>query len=185
MKTKTRFTCTAIAFFFSTCFPHLSAAANYPNPIYQGYSLDWCKSFEHECGKPAADAFCKKQGHLSALDFSKKSNMQVETMTIQDHAICNPQHHRCDSFTFINCKEKLAVFHKPEYRGYRLDWCKSFEHECGKPAADAFCQHKGFSHAQSFVQDVGVNVSTMTLANNAVCNPAHHHCDSFKVIRCQ
>jgi hypothetical protein len=25
----------------------------------------------------------------------------------------------------------------------------------------------------------------MIISNNAVCNPAHHHCDSFKVIRCQ
>ena len=183
MKTKFRFTLTAVAFFL--CLPQLSVAANYLNPRYQGYSLDWCKTFEHECGKPAADAFCQKQGHLSALDFSKKNSMQVETMTIQDHAVCNPQHHRCDSFNFIKCKEKVAVFNGPKYRGYRLDWCRDFGRECGKPAADAFCQRKGFGKALNFTKDTGVNVATMVISNNAICNPAHHHCDSFKVIRCQ
>ncbi len=182
---ETRFIFTAITLFFSICLPHLSTAANYPNPTHQGYKLDWCKTFEHECGKPAADAFCQQRGHLSALNFSKKNNLQVETMTIQDHAICNPQHHRCDSFNFIDCKEKSAVFKRPKYRGYRLDWCKTFAHECGKPAADAFCQLKGFSNALNFIKDNGINVATMIISNNAVCEPAHHHCDSFKVIRCQ
>ncbi|MDU9050394.1 MAG: hypothetical protein Q3M30_16235 [Candidatus Electrothrix sp. Rat3] len=184
MKIKTKFIFTAITLFFSAYLPQLSAATDYPNPQNRGYSLDWCKTFEKGCGKPAADAFCQMLGHPSALQFSKKKS-QVETMTIQDHAVCNPQHHSCDSFNIIKCKEKNAAFNMPAYRGYRLDWCMAFGKGCGKPAADAFCQRQGFSKALDFVQDRGVNVSTMIISNNAICNPVHHRCDSFKVIRCQ
>ncbi|MCW5198554.1 hypothetical protein VU06_02255 [Desulfobulbus sp. F3] len=120
---KTNFAFTATFLFLSVC--HLSEAANYPNPQYQGYSLDWCRSFERDCGKPAADAFCQQLGHVDALSFSKKNNPGVATMTIQDHAVCNPQHHGCDSFNVINCREKSANFIQPQYRGYRLDWCRS------------------------------------------------------------
>ncbi|MCI5142131.1 MAG: hypothetical protein D3909_10520 [Candidatus Electrothrix sp. ATG1] len=115
MKTKTKFTFTAITLFLFVCLPYLNsdtyardatcAVGYYPVPIYLGYSLDWCKTFEHECGKPAADAFCQQLGYLSASEFSKKSNVQVETMTIQDNTLCNPQQSQCDSFSYINCKK--------------------------------------------------------------------------------
>jgi hypothetical protein len=108
---KTRYSLTAIALFLSVCLPHLSEAANptYQNPKYNGYSLDWCKTFEHDCGKAAADMFCRKNGHLYALKFAKKNNMKVKTMCIGDHAVCDPRHHGCDSFRFITCKRKFMM----------------------------------------------------------------------------
>jgi predicted SPOUT superfamily RNA methylase MTH1 len=182
MKTKVAVIATLI--FLSTS--HLSEAANYSNPQYRGYSLDWCLTFENSCGKPAADAFCKAKGHLDALNFSKKDNPGVATMTIGNNAICDPQHHRCDSFNFINCRENMPKrFDQPKYRGYRLDWCLMFENNCGKPAADAFCKANGFTMAKSFEIDQNVQGRTMIISNNAICDPAHHSCDSFKFISCQ
>lgn len=107
---KTRFILTAISLLF-ICFPHLSEAANakYVNPKYNGYSLDWCKTFANSCGKPAADAFCRDKGHLYALKFAKKNKMKVKTMCVGDHAVCDPRHHGCDSFSFIICKRKFIL----------------------------------------------------------------------------
>ena len=104
MKMKTKFIFTAITLFFSACLPQLSAAADYPNPQNQGYSLDWCKTFERECGKPTADAFCQLQGFSKALNFIQDSRVNVSTMVISNNAVCNPAHHRCDSFKVIRCQ---------------------------------------------------------------------------------
>jgi hypothetical protein len=104
MKIKTRCIFTAITLFFSAYLPQLSAATDYPNPQNQGYSLDWCKTFEKGCGKPAADAFCQRQGFSKALDFVQDRGVNVSTMIISNNAICNPVHHRCDSFKVIRCQ---------------------------------------------------------------------------------
>jgi hypothetical protein len=183
---KTRYSLTAIALFLSVCLPHLSEAMPpYLNPTYRGHSLDWCKTFEHGCGQDAADAFCESKGHDKALRFFKKNNVQVRTMCIGDNAVCDPRHHSCDSFKSITCKPKPPKkFINPIYRGYRLDWCKTFERSCGQAAADAFCQSAGYSRSSRFIKDNGVNVQTMCIGNNAVCNPQHHGCDSFKAIWC-
>jgi predicted SPOUT superfamily RNA methylase MTH1 len=190
MKTKMTIVTTATFLFLSLSHQgeaSQTAIQTYNNPKYLGYSLDWCKTFARDCGKPAADMFCQKEGHLNALDFAKKKST-VETITVQNHAICNPQHHGCDSFSHIKCKQKIikpTLFPKPTYRGYRLDWCYEFGNKCGKPAADAFCQSKGFSMAHSFEIDAAVKSQTMIPSNNAICNPDIRHCDSFKIIQCK
>lgn len=38
----------------------------------------------------------------------------------------------------------------PHYKGIKVDWCASFASNCGKPAADAFCQKVGFEKATDF-----------------------------------
>ncbi|MGZ3711412.1 MAG: hypothetical protein ACXVBE_06630 [Bdellovibrionota bacterium] len=78
-----------------------------------------------------------------------------------------------------------AHFNSPTWNGYALDWCKNFESGCGKPAADMFCQKKGYPGAGSFVQLPHVNFQTMTIGQNAVCDPRSHTCDSFASIDCQ
>ncbi|MGZ3717606.1 MAG: hypothetical protein ACXWR1_04800, partial [Bdellovibrionota bacterium] len=99
-----------------------SFAAHFPNPKWNGYALDWCQSFERSCGKPAADMWCQKGGYLGSSAFQINPQVNFETMTVGQNAICNPADHRCDSFTYIDCQEKSKVFTYPMYNGYRLDW---------------------------------------------------------------
>lgn len=80
---------------------------------------------------------------------------------------------------------KAANFAYPNWNGYRLDWCANFEQGCGKPAADLFCKKHGYPNATSFQIQPMMNVPTMTVGQNAICNPAVHRCDSFTYINCQ
>jgi hypothetical protein len=43
-----------------------------------------------------------------------------------------------------------SIFTNPMYNGFRLDWCRIFENECGAPAANAFCRARGFSGVGAF-----------------------------------
>ena len=162
-----------------------ASAATFSNPKWNGYALDWCKNFEQGCGKLAADTFCQKKGYPQAAAWVKLNQVPYQTMTIGQNAICNPSVHRCDSFQSITCQQTVVNFFKPKHNGYRLDWCRNFEQNCGAPAAHAFCQKNGYAAAIAFQMEGPLSVPTMTIAQNAVCNPAHHRCDSFNYIRCK
>jgi hypothetical protein len=42
-------------------------------------------------------------------------------------------------------------FDEPMLQGVALDFCRAWARDCGKPAADAFCQSQGFAMATDFV----------------------------------
>ena len=64
----------------------------------------------------------------------------------------------------------------------RLDWCLSWATDCGKPAADAYCDWKGFSKSSDFqiAPDIGL---TRIISSGQVCSDPG--CDGFKFITCQ
>jgi len=71
-------------------------------------------------------------------------------------------------------------FFAPESQGLRLDSCLTGDHDCGKPAADAFCKAQGFETALIFQREAAAE--TVRLGNGAFCTgPA---CTSFKQIKC-
>jgi len=71
------------------------------------------------------------------------------------------------------------------WRGVRLDWCREWENNCGKPAADAFCQSKGFQEAKKFEQSANVPDETATIGDKRICDKSTRpSCDSFKLIEC-
>ena len=76
-------------------------------------------------------------------------------------------------------------FVNPMYNGYRLDWCRIFETECGAPAAEAFCKAQGFIGVGAFKFQPNPGVATMTIGQNSVCDPQWHGCDSFEFVRCR
>ena len=160
-------------------------AAHFAYPKWNGYALDWCKNFENDCGKPAADLFCQKKGYPQAISLVKLDRVNVETMTIGQNAICDPRTHQCDSFASIDCQETVKTFNYPTYYGYKLDWCRTFEGECGAPAAAEFCQKAGYAHLVSFKIQSRVNRETMTVGSNAICDPRYHACDSFTYVQCK
>ncbi len=78
----------------------------------------------------------------------------------------------------------VVKFNNPVYNGLRLDWCRVWANQCGGPAATAYCQWKGYSHAVSWskANNIGVSQSTRVISSGAVCSQAA--CDGFKWIRC-
>ncbi len=160
-------------------------AARFNGPKWNGYALDWCKNFEGNCGKPAADLFCQKKGYPQSTGFVKLQRVSYQTMTIGQNAICDPRSHTCDSFAYIDCQETVKTFVAPTYYGYKLDWCRTFEGQCGAPAAAQFCQKAGYNYLVGFKIQPLVNVPTMTVGSNAICDPRFHRCDSFQYVQCK
>lgn len=85
----------------------------------------------------------------------------------------------------ISGEANAAHFAFPKWNGYALDWCKNFEQACGKPAADLYCQKRGYPQAVAFNKLNRVSYQTMTIGQNAICDPRDHVCDSFSSIDCQ
>jgi hypothetical protein len=76
-------------------------------------------------------------------------------------------------------------FSKPRTNnGRHVDWCHRWGHDCGAPAADAFCQQKGFTRATGFRKDKDVNKVTVVLASGRTCDGRRQYCDSFRKIEC-
>ena len=163
---------------------NLNTSNHYSALKHNGYALDWCMTFARDCGKPVADQFCRSKGHKKAKNW-KQSTPGTQTMTLQQNSICDPSHTRCDSFKFIQCEPKQQAFYNPKHNGYRMDWCRTFSNECGKPAAVAFCKSKGFQTAVSHKQAYNTGKQTMTIGQNSICDPRHTRCDGFKKIVCE
>ncbi len=149
---------------------------------WYGIPLDWCRNWGVNCGKPAADAFCHFRGFAAANKFEMAPNIG-RTVTFAEHRICNNPD--CDGFKTIECIGTATVFETPwitAQMGYdaRLDWCREWSANCGKPAADAYCNSKRFPKgALSFEIEKHVPV-TVTFTERRQCKD----CDGFKVIAC-
>jgi hypothetical protein len=77
------------------------------------------------------------------------------------------------------------TFAKPKENGVRVDWCLNWGSQCGRPAADRFCQAKGFPQSNDFVEDVDVGstgISTLVTGTNQICRGGY--CDAFTYITC-
>ena len=74
---------------------------------------------------------------------------------------------------------------KPNLNGYRLDFCRIWADDCGKPAADAFCRLLRYSYATSWQKDhnIGMYTPTITIRDREVCNS--YYCDGFRMIMCK
>ena len=76
-------------------------------PKIDGYRLDWCKEWAQNCGKGAADAFCKLNGYKEAKSWEIDPDIgsTIPTKIITSGKICNQGF--CDGFKYIKCKEKI------------------------------------------------------------------------------
>jgi hypothetical protein len=151
--------------------------------------LDWCREFGANCGKPAADAFCHDKGYRTATKFVEATDIG-HTATFTEHQLCNSP--ICDGFELIECEGIATIFESPRITvalGWwdRLDWCRDWEANCGKPAADLFCQDHHFPRgALRFEIDRHVGQRTVPINGYGaqVCDNTKRNCDSFKVIEC-
>ncbi len=76
------------------------------------------------------------------------------------------------------------VFYNPEISGYRLDWCRVWASQCGKPAADEFCKKQGYTEAVRWemAPDIGNITPTKVIGTGQICDQGF--CDGFKYIEC-
>jgi hypothetical protein len=178
----------------ATCSATALAGTEYKTinqPKWKGHLLDWCLTWATDCGQLAADKFCQSSGFDASKTFSKWEDTGQSTRLIGSNQVCDEP--TCDSFKAIQCVKTVAdgggsgggdevTFMKPKYKGKRLDWCKSWATACGEPAADAFCEYKGYDGATDFVEAVDIG-NTKVISSGQVCTDAA--CDGFKKITCQ
>ncbi|MFI4987844.1 MAG: hypothetical protein ACHQF3_10420 [Alphaproteobacteria bacterium] len=141
-------------------------------------ALDVCRIWAHDCGKPAADAFCQSQGFAGASEFTRRPRTPP-TRVIGTGQVCSGQN--CGRIDSVVCASGLTTaavatpapataaapaprapaapgnpatrrFDDPMVEGVALDVCRIWAHDCGKPAADAFCQSQGFAAASEFTR---------------------------------
>jgi hypothetical protein len=161
------------------------------NPKYKSLALDWCKSWAADCGKPAADAWCVKQGYEDATSFKIYEDIGEPTRIISNNQICDQP--ECDSFTKITCQKadvyddgddaaEIVRINKPMAGARRLDWCLTWASNCGAPAANYYCKKKGYNKAVGF--KIAENIfKTRILKTGEKCTQPD--CDGFKYIDCQ
>ena len=83
----------------------LRAGRTYNSPMIvagngETVMLDFCREWGANCGKPAADAFCRSKGHADAGLFQMSEDIG-HTAIISSGAICNAP--SCDGFVKIEC----------------------------------------------------------------------------------
>ena len=96
-------------FDYITCFgplPHDQVFAPPAWPLEEPkYRLDWCLNWERDCGKPAADAFCRANGFLEAIFYEADPGVGTQpTILIGTNQICKEKF--CTAFQIITCRAK-------------------------------------------------------------------------------
>jgi hypothetical protein len=160
------------------------ADQTYNQPRWFDDRLDWCLTWSNNCGKPAADNFCMRRRFTAAAGFEAEPGVG-KTRVSGTNQICNGAN--CTGFRFITCTGPISTdrtFTNPAWKGSRLDACKSFGKDCGKPAADAFCVSNGFQSSSHSVLDATPGRgTTRVISNDQICDQSF--CVGFQMIVCQ
>jgi len=186
------------------------ATRRFDNPLVEGVALDYCRNWEKDCGKPAADAFCQSQGFAASIDFTPRFHAPP-TRVIGSGQVCNNA--ICARMAAVTCGAAgqgasapppaqtasagvpaqaarapasggvpaTRHFDNPLVEGIALDFCRSWARECGKPAADAFCQSQGFAAAIDFTRQPHAP-PTRVIDSGQVCNGAN--CARIAAVTC-
>ena len=73
-------------------------------PTIQGHRLDWCRQWAKDCGKGAANSFCRSKGYSRAKSWEIDSDIgqHSPTYVIETGQICDQSF--CDGFKYIECE---------------------------------------------------------------------------------
>jgi hypothetical protein len=77
---------------------------------------------------------------------------------------------------------EITKVNKPKWKGYALDWCLTWATDCGKPAADKWCQSGGYDKSVGFAKWNDIGQPTRVIGSNQVCD--EQACDSFLYVTC-
>lgn len=76
-----------------------ASVRNFFSPVVEGARIDSCLNGQNDCGKPAADAFCVKEGFTKAILFQREA--ASSTRQLGSDAMCEGE--TCMSFRRIKC----------------------------------------------------------------------------------
>jgi hypothetical protein len=79
-------------------------------------------------------------------------------------------------------KRITRIFKKPKVNTIRLDVCLELNKNCGKPAADRFCQLMGYRRSVNCVIDSEPSTPTFIIGTQTICN--QRFCKAFDEIEC-
>lgn len=84
--------------------PAAGSPRRFANPSIDGKRLDWCLQWGRNCGKAAADAFCRENHYASAQSFNIARDIgdRIPTFVLADRRMCNER--ACDGFAQITCE---------------------------------------------------------------------------------
>ena len=173
--------------------PGQPVVATFTKPKINGKYVDWCRSPIGQCGRQAADAYCKSKGYVASQRYVKASDKTYNTRYISGGATCkNP--FKCDWFYRISCTKPAAAqapagktnpprgdanglvtkyFHWKQYASNPVDFCKSPTGKCGFATATAMCQRKGFQFANNYTKARSYTRNSRYIDTNQKClNPA-------------
>ena len=158
-------------------------------PQYHHQRLSYCLAGNHICGKPVADRYCQDLGYVRAHRATIAHNVGL-TSYLDKKACCKGWH--CAGFKLIRCEAsaehhptrnyyyRYKKFVVPRFRHHRIDWCYQNDHQCGKPAAQAFCRHMGYAKATEYMPETQL-AATQALGNQKLC---FGFCKGFASIVC-
>lgn len=101
----------------------------YSYPKVMGLPLDWCKRWASQCGQPAADEFCRREGYRRAKSFSKTSATTAgvcekgmcKTRVINTYQVCH--HPSCRAFFHIVCTHDRDCTTKSQVVATKMERC--------------------------------------------------------------
>jgi hypothetical protein len=156
----------------------------YNQPRWFDDRLDWCLTWATDCGKAAADNFCKRRRFFGASNFAAEPGVG-RTRVSGTNQVCEGSF--CTGFKFITCAGRVPpdqVKADPVWKGHRLDACLTWATNCGKPAADAYCRKQGYTESFYSVLDPEPGRSTTRLiGTDQICSASF--CTGFQMILCQ
>ena len=76
-----------------------ASVRNFFAPVVEGSRIDSCLSGQTDCGKPAADAFCVKEGFAESILFQREA--ASSTRQLGSDTMCEGE--TCISFKRIKC----------------------------------------------------------------------------------
>lgn len=157
------------------------------SPSFNGFPVDRCLYRGRSCGKPTADAFCKKQGYSYAEGYSIANTRN--SWHLQENRSCT---NNCQAIVSVQCKAypnqdgggqgQAVLYEKPEYRGTPVDECLRQGRDCGSKAAESYCRSKGHPGLISY-GSVNSNSRTWLLKDNRYCSG--NDCRELRNIRCE
>jgi hypothetical protein len=94
-------------FKYITCYGHIFYDRVFANPAWHGHLLDVCLRGDSDCGKPAADAYCRQEGFQESFYHRVGPDLvpsNLDTITIGDGKVYKASEYDLKNFQMIICQ---------------------------------------------------------------------------------
>jgi hypothetical protein len=158
----------------------------FSRPSWGDLRIDACLRWGEDCGAPTAKAFCNRSDYAEMISFkSARVGPDEITRIFMTDTVCEGE--LCSAITEVICAKpylKSQIFINPGANGYRIDQCREWEQNCGKPAADAFCVNNGFAYSKHVYPDFKPGkTTTRVIGSGEICDQPF--CAGFYKIICE